>query len=141
MKARLLSLLLLGTPASADPVPHALQRHWRDAIPRQAVQSTSQPRPVPADAADKPWITTSSAREESPAHRANVDPVVASRLLGHRISADHPMSKRSVVERPSSWTDPVTRESSTWRPKIMVYPMKSMASGTGGKGVKLKFRF
>ena len=140
MKARLLGLLLLGAPASADPVPHTIQRHQRHVLSGHTRHSASQARPVPTGATDKPRVTTSSAQEESPAHRPSVEPVVAGRVFSTQISPDHALFRRSVVERASTWTGPVTRESSRWRPRIMLYPMKSMASGTGGKGVKLKFR-
>jgi hypothetical protein len=141
MKASLLGLLLIGAPASADPARDAPQRYPRSSSIGHSGHSASQARPVPAGATDNTRITTTSVRDESPARRASVDPDVASRLLGAQISPDHAVLQHSVVERPSTWVAPVKRESKPWRPKIMLYPMSSMASATGGKGIKVKFRF
>jgi hypothetical protein len=141
MKASLLSLLLIGASASADPAPDAPQRHARLARDGSSAQSASRARAAPTGATSNTRITATSGRDELPARRASVDPDVASRLLGAQISPEHALLQHSVVERRFTWESPVKRESRPWRPKIMLYPMKSMASSSGGKGLKLKFRF
>jgi hypothetical protein len=141
LKARVLGILLIGAPASADPASHAVQRHGRLLITGLSKHGASQARPAPTGATNGTRIATTSARDESPARPPSIDPATASRVIAARMSPDHAMLQRSVVERPSSWADPVKAESRRWRPKLMLYPMSSMASGTGGKGVKLKLRF
>jgi hypothetical protein len=117
----LAGLLLLASPAAiAQPV--ALGR-----------------RPAPREQPPVQQISTTANTEEL-APRRTIAPDASARVFGARVRRVEPTAP-SLVDQPSTemdWTVPPVAERKRWRPTWMLGPMRSP---TGGKGIKLTYRF
>jgi hypothetical protein len=121
MKRSILSLILVGSPASAEPVPRSL---------RHAAGHPDRPQDQ--------RIRTAVAEQEIAPSQA-VDPAIVARVFG----APATLSERppSVVARPTTWAETRPESKVKLRRRWSLFPIKSLSKGTGGgKLLGLKIR-